>query len=142
MYTSATDKYRDSVEYREDLRAEKKEITDPVTVLPVVTNDFLDIYKEADDILDDIEHTASKIADEAERATGKDKVAKLKEMAKVEKERYQYIKKAQEINTSDKAEKKTAMENAATALKIPIQFAYDDNGNITNYNEIKQYYEQ
>ena len=142
MYTSARDKYSDAVEYRKDLNAEKKEITDKVTVLPVVTNDFLDIYKEADDILDDIEHKASKIADESERATGKDKVAKLKELAKTEKERYQYIKKAQEINTSDKAEKKAAMEKAASSLKIPIKFAYDGNGNITNYNEIKQYYEQ
>ena len=142
MYTSARDKYSDAVEYRKDLNAEKKEITDKVTVLPVVTNDFLDIYKEADDILDDIEHKASKIADESERATGKDKVAKLKELAKTEKERYQYIKKAQEINTSDKAEKKAAMESAASSLKIPIKFAYDGNGNITNYNEIKQYYEQ
>ena len=138
MYTSARDKYSDAVEYRKDLNAEKKEITDKVTVLPVVTNDFLDIYKEADDILDDIEHKTSKIADESERATGKDKVAKLKELAKTEKERYQYIKKAQEINTSDKAEKKAAMEKAASSLKIPIKFAYDDNGNITNYNEIKQ----
>ena len=142
MYTSARDKYSDAVEYRKDLNAEKKEITDKVTVLPVVTNDFLDIYKEADDILDDIEHKASKIADESERATGKDKVAKLKELAKTEKERYQYIKKAQEINTSDKTEKKAAMEKAASSLKIPIKFAYDDNGNITNYNEIKQQYEQ
>ena len=34
------------------------------------------------------------------------------------------------------------MEKAASSLKIPIKFAYDGNGNITNYNEIKQYYEQ
>ena len=142
MFTSAATNYTDSVEYREDLRAEKKELTDSVTILPVVTSDFLDIYKEADDILDDIEEKVSRISEEADRATGKDKVANLKELAKLEKERLAYIKKEQEINTSDKQEKRKALGTARKKLGITTKFKFDENGNITNYNEIMQEYEQ
>lgn len=142
LFTSSSDKYRDSVEYREDLRLEKEELTEGVKVLPLVTNDFLDIYKEADDILDDIEDKTSQIAEEAERATGKDKVANLKELAKLEKERLAYIKKEQEINTSDKQEKRKALGTARKRLGVTTKFKFDENGNITNYNEIMQEYEQ
>lgn len=142
LFTSSSEKYRDSVEYREDLRLEKEELTEGVKVLPVVTNDFLDIYKEADDILDDIDEKISRISEEADRATGKDKVAKLKELAKLEKERLAYIKKEQEINKSDKQEKRKALGTARKKLGISTKFKFDENGNITNYNEIMQEYEQ
>ena len=142
MLTSAATNYTDSVEYREDLKAEKKELTDSVTVLPVVTSDFLDIYKEADDILDDIEEKVSRISEEADQATGKDKVAKLKELTKLEKERLAYIEKEQEINKADTKEKRTALGTARKKLGITTKFKFDENGNITNYNEIMQEYEQ
>ena len=142
MWRQAAEKYTDAVEYKEDLTLEKQELTDKVIMLPTVTNDFLDIYKEVDDVLDDIGHELDYIAEQSERLTGSEKIAALKEMVDLEKERLFYIQNEQLINVSDKMEKRSALETAVKKLGIGMTLAYDENGNVTNYNEIMSTYKQ
>ena len=142
MWRQAVEKYTDAVEYKEDLTLEKQELTDKVIMLPAVTNDFLDIYKEVDDVLDDIGHELDYMAEQSERLTGSEKIAALKEMVDLEKERLFYIQNEQLINFSDKAEKKSALEASVKKLGIGMTLAYDENGNVTNYNEIMSTYKQ
>ena len=143
LWTEATDQYQSSVEYREDLKNDKSELTAKVKVLPVVTSDFFDIYKETDDLLDDIEEKINKISKEADRLTGKDKVAKLKELAKLEEEKLEYIRQQQEINNADKKEKRNALGKARRTLGIETKFKIDDKtGTILNYDEVMAEYKQ
>ena len=111
--------------------------------MPVVTSDFFDIYKETDDLLDDIEEKINRISKEADRSTGKDKVAKLKELAKLEEEKLEYIKQQQDINKADKKEKRTALGSARKKLGIETKFKFDkETGTILNYDEVMKEYKQ
>jgi predicted nucleic acid-binding Zn-ribbon protein len=69
--------------------------------LPVVTSDLVDIYKEVNDELDDIEHRIDRIDRKTDRLTGAAKVKSLKESAKIEKEKLATLEKEAKIIKKD-----------------------------------------
>lgn len=92
--------YDDTREIVQDLLSQIEELAG-MPPLPVVTSDLIDIYKEVNDELDDIETKISRISGEAERLTGGAKIKKLKEAAKLEKEKLKTLEEQQKINAKD-----------------------------------------
>lgn len=128
----AIDTYDETRETVQDLMQELEELAG-MPPLPVITSDLIDIYKEVNDELDDIEDKLDKINGESERLTGANKVKKLKEAAAVEKEKLKTLEKQAELNAKDQKEKKDALNEMAK--RHELKFQYDENGNITNYEE-------
>ena len=101
--------------------------------LPEATADLIDIYQEVNDQLDDIEDKLDRINGEAERLTGAEKIKKLKEALGVEKEKLATIKKQIEVNKGDVSQRRANLDEMAG--RHGFTFNYDENGNITNYDE-------
>ena len=101
--------------------------------LPVVTSDLVDVYKEVNDELDDIEDSIERIDKKADRLTGSAKVKYLRESAKIEKEKLATLQAQAEVNKKDIAETQAAL--LKRGADNGLTFTFDENGNISNYNE-------
>ena len=124
--------YDETRETVEDLEDELEDLAG-MPPLPTATSDLVDIYKEVNDELDDIEDRLEKINDESDRLTGAAKIKKLREAADIEKEKLQTLKEQAKVINEDIAEKQENLDEVAA--RHGLSFNYDENGNITNYDE-------
>ena len=128
----AQEEYEKTKELLQDIGKELDELAGK-NPMPVITSELLDVYKEANDELDDIEEKIKKISDEADGLYGKDKINRLKEMAKLEKDKLATIQKQIDANKKDVTDKQQAVDEMAK--RNGLDFDYDENGNITNYED-------
>ena len=124
--------YDETRETAEDLEDELEDLAG-MPPLPTATSDLVDIYKEVNDELDDIEDRLEKINDESDRLTGAAKIKKLREAADIEKEKLQTLKEQAKVINKDIAEKQENLDEVAA--RHGLSFNYDENGNISNYDE-------
>ncbi len=100
-------------------------------------------YKEVDDIIDDITDSLDDANRELDKMYGN---ARLKQMGKVNnllKEEIKLLEKKQQENANWLEYDRRAMETALNNSEYNsngLEFIYDNNGNITNYNEVMQYF--
>ena len=124
--------YDETRETAEDLEDELENLAG-MPPLPTATSDLVDIYKEVNDELDDIEDKLDKINNESERLTGAAKIKKLREAADIEKEKLKTLKEQAKVINEDIAEKQENLDKVAD--RHGLNFNYDENGNISNYDE-------
>ena len=93
--------------------------------------DVVERYKEINDSLDDMARKLDKVTKAADRAYGRDRIAKLKEANGLLKEEIGLLEqKRDEADENLKQDKKDLNSAAAAA---GVSFTYDKQGNISNY---------
>lgn len=94
-------------------------------------NDIVERYKEINDSLDDMARKLDKVTKAADRAYGKDRIAKLRQANGLLKEEIGLLEqKRDEANKNLKQDRKD-LNSAASAAGV--SFTYDKQGNISNY---------
>ena len=125
--------YEETRELLEDINAELDEMAGKA-VLPEVKSDNFDYFKELNDELDDVEDALEKAQRNYERATSiEDKTKYLQEILTLEQQRLLIMEDQKARAEQVVAEQKLALEQLAELEGI--EFEYDKNGNITNYDE-------
>ena len=125
--------YRDAIEQAEDIENELQDAAQGSVADPFVRSDHIDIYKETNDQLDDIEEKMSRIEREADQLTGEARTKKLKELMELEKKRLAILEQQAEIARQDMEDRRAALEEIAA--RYDLVFEFDENDNIANYNE-------
>ena len=125
--------YRQAMETVEDVLNEIEDIGSGKASDEFVRSDYIDIYKETNDQLDDIDEKIDDLERQADKLTGEERIAKLKEIQKLEKERLKILAQQKEIAKQDIEDRKAALEELATLNGL--LFDFDSNGNITNFDE-------
>jgi hypothetical protein len=125
--------YEETRELLEDINIELDEMAGKA-VLPEVKSDNFDYFKELNDELDDVEDALEKAQRNYERATSiEDKTKYLQEILTLEQQRLLIMEDQKARAEQVVAEQKLALEQLAELEGI--EFEYDKNGNITNYDE-------
>ena len=101
--------------------------------LPLVDSDLIDNLKEVSDILDDIEDKIDSLTSKADRLVGASRIAVLKEIAALERERLATLQRQYQAQEKDIAQKREAAEEIANRNNVSLE--YDNKGNIVNYDE-------
>ena len=127
------DDYREAIEQAEDIENEIQDAAQGSVADPFVRSDHINIYKQTEDQLDDIDEKIDDLQRQADRLTGEERIAKLKEIQKLEKERLKVLEQQADIARQDRDDRQKAMEEIAA--RNDLMFQYDENGNITNYIE-------
>ena len=125
--------YRDAVEESEDILNEIEDTLSGMVADPFVRSDFVDIFKETNDQLDDIDRKISKLQNEADKLTGEARRKKLNEIVTLERKRVEILEHQALIAKTEMEDRKRAMEEIAARQEL--MFEYDENQNITNYQE-------
>ena len=125
--------YRDVVEESEDILNEIEDTLSGMVADPFVRSDFVDIFKETNDQLDDIDRKISKLQNEADKLTGEARRKKLNEIVTLERKRVEILEHQALIAKTEMEDRKRAMEEIAARQEL--MFEYDENQNITNYQE-------
>lgn len=125
--------YRDAVEESEDILNEIEDTLSGIVADPFVRSDFVDIFKETNDQLDDIDRKISKLQNEADKLTGEARRKKLNEIVTLERKRVEILEHQALIAKTEMEDRKRAMEEIAARQEL--MFEYDENQNITNYQE-------
>jgi DNA repair exonuclease SbcCD ATPase subunit len=124
--------YEETRELLEDINAELDAFKGK-PALPLITSDTLDIYWEINDALDDIDEQIKDLERKAEGLSGEEKLKVLEEINRLEQERVAILQQQAEVNQKDIEEKRAALDELARLNGL--QFVYDDNNNIINYQE-------
>ena len=125
--------FRNAVEESEDIFNEIEDTLSGIVADPFVRSDFVDIFKETNDQLDDIDRKISKLQNEADKLTGEARRKKLNEIVTLERKRVEILEHQALIAKTEMEDRKRAMEEIAARQEL--MFEYDENQNITNYQE-------
>ena len=125
--------FRNAVEESEDIFNEIEDILSGIVADPFVRSDFVDIFKETNDQLDDIDRKISKLQNEADKLTGEARRKKLNEIVTLERKRVEILEHQALIAKIEMEDRKRAMEEIAARQEL--MFEYDENQNITNYQD-------
>ena len=144
---AAQQQYEETRELLEDIDLQLEEMKGE-EALPLVDSDLIDMLQEVDDVLDDIEGSIDRMTQKAERLVGASRIAALKEIAKLERERLATLQRRQQVLDKDIDDKRDAVDTIAA--RNNVEFEYDENGNIVNYEaqmqkmsqEYRELYEQ
>ena len=128
----AIDAYEETLGILDDINTAYDEMNGEMA-LPYVESDYLDIYYEVIDALDDIEEAITDAERKLESLVGQDRIDKLKEIEALEERRLELLKQQHEIAVADAQDRKDALD--FMAMQNDVYFDYDKNGNISNYLE-------